>query len=414
MTYKVLLINSKFPVSQFQQIGEFTFYHTTLQKLPTLHDFHVIVFDVKNLFLNEFWKDTVIIKPDDIRASLFEQIMSGGVVLCFCDILESKSFDKLVSEYHDIQKPPINDSLVKSRTPMEYSKLYNDFFYPIYLDIKNESGDTFNYVQENLTLYKPLFRKIPTPKVSWKCYFGRTDKTIKPLGVTRADYPVFIEISLGKGKLVVIPPFERKTDVFNLFFEEILPQMIKEEDLEQLELKWLAEMQFPLEIALKQKLSQFRSAKNLLSTNGKPLEKAVMNSLELIGFKVEKLQQGAHADIKISICDKEAIVEVKGHKNRQANRNEFNQLLGHLTEIESNSKGILIINHEFEKPPADRNESAFTSDVISVAKKGDFALISCVDLFDLTIKIIESKIPDDQLAVIRQKILEGSGPFHLL
>lgn len=413
MPYKVLLINSKFFISQCQQIGDFTFYHTTLQKLPTLHDFHVIVFDVKNMFLDEFWKTPEKISPDSIRENLFEQIISGGIVLCFCDIFESKPFDKLVKDYQYYQKQVTDFRTKEVMFSSEYSHLYNDFFYPIFLDIKYDEGDTFHYVQENLGFFKSLMKKYPTPKVAWKCYFARTDKTIKPLGINRAGYQVFIEISIGQGKLVLIPPFENKDEVFHLLFKEILPPMMKEEDLDQLEPKWLTDMSFPLEIEFKQKLSQIRFVKNLISTNGKSLEKAVMNSLELLGFQAEKLQTGAHADIKITGNNKEAIVEVKGHKNRQANRNEFNQLLGHLTEIESNSKGILIINHEFEKSLDKRNKSAFTSDVISVAEKGDFALISCVDLFNITLQIIEKKVSDEQLIIIRQKILDGSGLVSL-
>ncbi len=407
MLYKALTINSKFPVADNQVINDIIFQNATLQTHPTLHDFHIIIVDMDEIFSSEYWQGDKHFDPDVVRSKFQEQIVSGGVVICFSG--EPKTmFSRNVQAYHNIQK---SDDPRHSLVADGY--LSNYFFCPIPLGIKNENGVTFSFVPENLKNFKPLMKKIPTNDVFWRCYFSNIPEFVKPLGINRAGYAVFIEASLGEGKLVMLPSFKNKNYVFKLLFEEIIPQMIKEENLGQMEPKWLTEMEFQSEIMLKQKLSQIRSAKQLISTNGRALEKAVMSTFSLMGYQVEKMNTGSHADIRITDKNKNALVEVKGHRTRQANRTEFNQLFAYLAEIENPPKGIMVVNHEFGKPLNDRNEFAFTSDLISLANKADIALISSVELFGLAFKIIENKVTNDQLIEIRQAILNGSGIINL-
>jgi hypothetical protein len=135
--------------------------------------------------------------------------------------------------------------------------------------------------------------------------------------------------------------------------------------------------------------------------------------MNLLEFKAEKLHSGAHVDVKITDGDRSALIEVKGHENRQAHRAEYLQLLGYLAEIENPPKGILIVNHEFEKPIHERSESAFIPELNKIAENADIALISCVDLYKIVMGIIENKINDEQKILIRKTILSESGLINL-
>lgn len=404
MKYKALIINSDLPINDNQIIQNVRYNIATFDTLPTLHDFHIIFIDVDEILKKNYWKRKHGIFPDHIRSKIKEQIASGGILFCFSGTPFRNHFtDDLTTftPYHDIEN--------LDNKNLENNYLYNYFFCPIRLGIVPENGDTFRYIPDNLKYFKALMKQIPPDDVYWKCYFSEISDSIKILGVNRAEYPVFIEASISEGKLIMLPSFKNKQSAFFIIANEIIPQMILEEDINQLEPQWLVEMKFPLEIELRQKLSDIKNAKKVISTSGKSLEKAVLNSLKLMGFEVKKLHKAAHADIQISVDGKEAIVEVKGHQNRKANRIEFNQLWGYIYENEIDSKGILIVNHEFDKPPIERSKSAFSDDVINAAKKGDYALISCVDLFKITLKIIDDKMTKEQLVDIRNRILNGAG-----
>jgi hypothetical protein len=406
MAYKALVINSNLPISDQQSIGEITFSKATFENLPTLHDFHIIIIDISDIFDKDFWEWSIKINPDSIRDKIREQIVTGGIVLCFCDVPVMWDQRFKFQLYHNLELQDMKNSA-------ETQYLFNYFFCPIPLGIVNEKGDTFQYITENLKSFKLLMKKIPKEDIFWNCYFSRNEPIIKSLGVNRAGYSVFTEVTLGEGKLIMLPSFKNKIGAFFTIIQEIIPQMVKEDDLGQIVPKWATEIKLPIEDGLKLKLSEIRNAKNLISTNGKTLEKAVMSAFTLLGFRVEKMNIGSHSDIQIFDGDKTALVEVKGHKNRQGTRTEINQIFAHLAEIENSPKGIMVVNHEFDKPQKERSESAFTLDVIKLAERADISLISCSDLFEIIMKIVENQISDDNLKEIRNKILDQSGLIDL-
>ena len=326
MAYKALMIDSDFSFQEGHTINDIRFYKSSFDKLPTLHDYHVIIIDVEHLTNVGYWKKLNGYARSTIQQQLQEQIVSGGLVFCFCDkfrvILPSR-------KGRDSENDIFDDNPEKA--------FNNYFFSPIDLGIVAETGDTFDFIEENFKDYRPL-KKIRKDEISWNCYFSKKDNKIKPLGVNRAGYPVSIEVSLGKGKLIMLPTFKNKNYVFQILFSEIIPKMIKQEDLGGIEPTWVDKISIPMEDEYKNKLNQIRNLKRLISTNGKALEKATVFALELLGFQVEQLNQGAHVDIRITDGDESVLVEVKGHENRQASRQEYIQLLAFLSELRKSAK----------------------------------------------------------------------------
>jgi len=410
MTLKVLLLN--FPKDEILsvpdglKITQFSM-NRSVKAIPTLHDYHVIILDTDEILEEQWWlkeNDALYAKTVSIETlksfneMVNEQIETGGVTFCFSG-----------PQYFKKIKAP---RFVRYSGQKDWDLISNYFFCPIDLGIVNKTGDTFYPRFEELKYFTPLIKKTPLDEIYWSCYFSTVPKKAKVLGVNRAGYSVFMEVPLGSGRLVMLPRFKNRAHAVTLIVNEVIPQMIHEEEFTFVP-QWLQNYSSPYEIQLRNTLKEIEEAKRLLFTKGKLLKKAVAFAFEKIGFNVEILPDGTLPDLRIIDGDSKAIIEVKGHENKQSDRGDILQILSYITETETIEKGIVVSNHECNKNPNERKKEAFTEGAIQLAQKIDIALISSIDLYNIVMGVLEGKLNEDALKKIRKKIMSEAGVVGL-
>lgn len=405
MVLKVLLLN--FPREEILKVpSNVAITQTTIEKAPTLHDFHVIILDTEEILNEKWWsmsynkmatKTYTISQLRAYNKKLKEQTETGGIVFCF----SGSSYHSEIEAY---------DRWVGG--PKSNFGISNYFCCPIDLKVVNEKGDTFYPKFEELKYLAPLLKNISLEEITWKSYFSNVPKNSRVLGVNRAGYSVFMEVSIGAGKLVLLPRFENRAEAVTTIVNEVIPRMTHEEEF-TFTPKWLPDFSSAYEKQIRNNLSQIEKAKRLLFTKDKALKKAVAFALEKLGFKVDILPDGTLPDLRIADRKQQAIIEIKGHEKRQATRREVLQLLGYLSETDVEEKGVVVCNHEFNKKPDKRSEKAFTDGAIQLGTKTDVSLVSSVNLYEVVMKILEKKLDDVEIKKARNKIMAGSGLVQL-
>lgn len=369
-----------------------------IKNKPTLHDFHVVFFDVTTILNPNLWNnytgdylDATQIIPDRLSSEVKEQIETGGVTFLFCGNSHSRKF----------AKKEIDGSIL-------YGYLNNYFCSPIELGVVNEKGDTFSFKYEELRYYNPLVKKFPKEQITWDCHFSKLPADAKILGVNRAGYPVFAEVPLGNGKLVLLPQFSEKYHTISVLINEIIPQMVHEEE-PVFTPKWVSEFTTEFEKNTRSLLSIIDKNKRLLYTEGKLLKKAVRLAFETLGFEVKELPDGTNADLEIFDGEQKAVIEIKGHKNRQSDRKDVLQLLGYSTPEGDAVKGIFVSNSEYCKTPKERSPGGFKQGAIDLGIDNRLTLISTTELYPAVMNVIEGKLPQPKIEKIREKIIKGVG-----
>jgi len=402
MPLKILLLNmSKTDVEKVP--GNVMLTESTIEKAPTLHDFHVILMDMENLFNPNYWPHDrlgqIVSQAhtyDSLRKvsdRVNEQIVTGGVVFCFSSTLRTK--------------------LIGLPRGGKQCAFDNHWFIPVDLGIVSDKGDTFYPKTEELKYFAPLIKKILKQDIDWTCYFSKIPEKARVIGVNRAGYAVFLEVQIGSGRLVMLPHFKNRYQAATLIVNEIVPRMIHEEDFTFVP-GWLDTFTTPFEKSIRESVSEIEKAKRLLYTKDQALEKAVAFAFDRIGFKVEMLPNGTLPDIRLSDGDQLLVVEVKGHENKQGSRDDALQLLGYMSETNVNEKGVVVINHQFNEEPSKRDTKAFTDGAIQLGEKNEFSLISSVELSEVIMKVLDKKLDSSALKEIREKIINGKGIVRLL
>ena len=169
--------------------------------------------------------------------------------------------------------------------------------------------------------------------------------------------------------------------------------------------QWVPDFSSPYEKEVKTTLKELENSKRLLYTKDKVLKKAVAFGFKKLGFKVEILPDGTLPDLRVIDGEQIAVVEVKGHENRQADRKDVLQLLGYISEEDTKEKGVFVCNHEFLVEPDKRNKKAFTEGAIQLADCNNLSLVSAVDLHNAILKIIASKLSDSTAEELRKRIM---------
>lgn len=401
MTLKVLLLN--FRKEEINKIPDnIAIEEATIDECPTLHDFHVIMIDTADVFNGKFWKinglgyiqpEKNLIQSEDVqkyyRDRVKEQIETGGITICFSS--EQKETYVINPNY------PVD----------------NYFFCPIDLGIKNGRGDTFYLKSEELKYFSPLLSQVDIKEIRWQCYFSKVPNGSRVLGVNRAGYAVFMETPLGAGKLVMLPRFADRAKASTTIINEVIPKMIHEEGFTFVP-PWSTDFSSPLEKQTRDVLTEIEKTKRLLFTKDKALKKAVASVFKRLGFDVEILPDGTLPDLRISEGEQRAIVEVKGHENRATERKDGLQLLGYLSEENIEEKGIVVSNHDFNKEPNKRSKKAFTEGAIQLGEKMSISLISAIDLYELSMRILEKRMDEKVIVEKRKKIMTCSGLTPLL
>jgi hypothetical protein len=184
--------------------------------------------------------------------------------------------------------------------------------------------------------------------------------------------------------------------------------------------EWISEAQFQLEIekkylleiekfqnqlisiqekieAKRNELEKHTLSKKLLYENGKPLEYALIEALETIGFKAENYDDGkSEFDIVFESAEGRFIGEAEGKDNSAIAITKFRQLESNIQddfardEIHEYAKGVLFGNpHRLLHP--DKRTEFFTQKAIDSAKRSGIALVNTHELFEVVKYLKQSK-----------------------
>lgn len=177
--------------------------------------------------------------------------------------------------------------------------------------------------------------------------------------------------------------------------------------------KKISKLQYQL-TEMEQKLEKAGSIRGLLYEQGKPLERAVRDTLIVLGFSAVPFSESdSEIDVIFESPEGRCLGEVEGKDNKPINIDKFSQLERNLhedfarEEVTEYAKGVLFGNAERLKPIPDRGE-AFTLKCITAAKRVGVALIRTADLFD-PVRYLRSN-PDAEFAKgCRDEIFGTSG-----
>ena len=138
---------------------------------------------------------------------------------------------------------------------------------------------------------------------------------------------------------------------------------------------------------LEKDLKKAKMPHRLLFETGKPLEEAVINCLELIGFKAQNYRDAeSEFDVIFKSKEETGLGEVEG-KSKAVDVHKVSQLMRNLAEyIEKNNtenilKGVLFGNAYRLEHPDKRSKPSFTDKCIQTANQQNIALVCTSDLF---------------------------------
>jgi len=160
------------------------------------------------------------------------------------------------------------------------------------------------------------------------------------------------------------------------------------------------------------KLTVFR---DLLFENGKPLERAIIQSLEILGFEAKPFDNGkSEFDVVFESKEGRLIGEAEGKDNKPVNIDKLRQLQMNIhedfqrDEVLTPAKGVLFGNPFRLLPPSERMEAPFTEKCLLSAGTNGTALVTTYDLFLATKSLLDS--PDEVYAArCREALVKGVG-----
>lgn len=194
--------------------------------------------------------------------------------------------------------------------------------------------------------------------------------------------------------------------------------------------EWLEEKQFKLDIEQKyiddidklnqkiekiksqieqkqSELSKYSLSKKLLYENGKPLEHAIIDALQTLGFKAENYDDGkSEFDIVFESEEGRFIGEAEGKDNSAVNVQKYQQLERNISEdfardeVNMHAKGVLFGN-PFRLTHPDKRKEFFTQKVLDSAKRTGIALVNTHELFDV-VKYLKDTNDKDYAKQVRE------------
>lgn len=184
--------------------------------------------------------------------------------------------------------------------------------------------------------------------------------------------------------------------------------------------QWLEDQEFQLDIEqkyideiniLNQKIEKIKSqieqkqielskhslSKKLLYENGKPLEHAIIDALQTIGFKAENYDDGkSEFDIVFESDEGRFIGEAEGKDNSAINVTKFRQLESNIhedferDEVTVHAKGVLFGN-PFRLIHPNMRKEFFTQKALDSAKRTGILLVNTHELFEVVKYLKQSK-----------------------
>ena len=160
------------------------------------------------------------------------------------------------------------------------------------------------------------------------------------------------------------------------------------------------------------KIEDIIKFKRLLFEKGDELKYIVWNTLEEIGFKVNREDEGQE-DGCIEENSKIILLEIKGRDRKGLATKDLRQLddwiTRYLSETDIEPKGLCIINQDRLEKPENRVNS-FSPDTITYLEKSsrDLAVMTTIQLFEIFCKIKTRKLDKEK---IKKKIMNTKGIF---
>jgi hypothetical protein len=154
--------------------------------------------------------------------------------------------------------------------------------------------------------------------------------------------------------------------------------------------------------------------RHLLYEQGKPLEDAVRQALNLFGFEAMAFQQDdSEFDVVFESIEGRFLGEVEGKDNRAIDNDKLRQLEQNIQEdfsredVNEHAKGVLFGNPERLIDPSKRGQ-AFTSKCIRNAQRAGVALVRTADLFEPA-RYLRTYPDPDYAKACREAIFATSG-----
>lgn len=219
---------------------------------------------------------------------------------------------------------------------------------------------------------------------------------------------VEIDEGLTQDAVKTPSPVWLSTEYFNTKKESVIQENIKKNLIGIKEIE-------DLNIELKSELKKEQVLKDLLFEQGKPLEFAVIEALEILGYRAENYNDG-ELELDQVIISPEGfryIGECEGKDNKDVDISKFRQLLESMNadfardEVKEKAFGILFGNAQRLICSKDRTLD-FTQKCKTGAVREKIALIRTVDLFEVTRFLKET--PNETFSKIcRDAIHDGLG-----
>ncbi len=125
----------------------------------------------------------------------------------------------------------------------------------------------------------------------------------------------------------------------------------------------------------------------LVYEKGKPLERAIIEALRVLGFSAEPFQDAqSEFDVVFESPEGRLIGEAEGKDNKAVNVEKLRQLAMNIhedlqrAEVNAPAKGVLFGN-PFRLSPPEERDVAFTTKCETAAKSSSTALVPCPELF---------------------------------
>ena len=151
-----------------------------------------------------------------------------------------------------------------------------------------------------------------------------------------------------------------------------------------------------------QQLTAAGSLKPLLFEQGRPLEKAVLQAMKLMGFEATNYRDSDSEFDAVLVCPegRRCIGEVEGRDSKAIGIDKMRQLAGNIQEdfardeVSELAKGVLFGNAYRLKPPSERSGEHFTDKCMKMAKMNGAALIRTCDLFEVARALADTPDPE--------------------
>ena len=170
--------------------------------------------------------------------------------------------------------------------------------------------------------------------------------------------------------------------------------------------------------AILENLKSSRRLRNLLYEKGKPLENAIIDGLNVMGFRAEPFKDSnSEFDVVFESDEGRLIGEAEGKDSKAINVDKLRQLAMNIhedlqrEEVTKPAKGVLFGNG-FRLTPLNQRDVQFTEKCISAAQSSSTALLATAELFRAIHALLTN--PDEDYAKsCRTAILDGVGVVSL-